>query len=438
MERLLEIGMRTTLGRALRAGLAMALAATVLLGCGGSSEDPTKARLRLVNASAGYDSLALDLGDTTVVTGVPYGGSASFADVDPKATDASVSAPSSAAVLASITVSLAKKKFYSVLAYGKAGALAAQLLDENTASPDSGKALIRIINAAPDAGTLDVYLTGSGDSLSASTALQSALAYGQLGAYTTIVSGAWRLRVAAAGSKTDVRLDLPALNVASQGVVTLVLTPGRGGVLVNSLLLSQQGDIANAANAQARVRAVAGVSGGASVSADVAGTSLMNGVGAPALVTYSLVDAGSVPVAASANGNATSLTSATLAGGGDYTLMVYGSPDAPVAVLIEDDNSLPSDTSGAKLRLAHGVADDAGTLTLKVDFLVTADGVAQGTASPYDSVAASTTAHLTVTTPGVAGTIFDQSNYTIAADSVYTFFVVDATSSAQGILAKDR
>jgi hypothetical protein len=430
--------MRTSLARALRAGLVLALAATVLVGCGGSSEDPTKARVRLVNASAGYDSLTLSLDDTTVVTGVPYGGSAGYTDADPKATDASVSAPSSAAVLASTTVALEKKKFYSVLAYGKAGALSAQLLDENTGSPDSGKAMIRIINAAPDAGPLDAYLTGNGDSLSASTALQSALAYGKLGGYTTIVSGSWRLRVTAAGSKTDVRLDLPALDAASQGVITLVLTPGRGGVLVNALWLSQQGDIANAANTQARVRAVAGVSGGASVSADVAGTSLMNSVGAPALVTYSLVDAGTVPVAASANGNAASLTSATLAGGGDYTLMVYGTPAAPVAVLIEDDNSLPSDTSGAKLRLSHGVADDADTLTLKVEFLVTADGVAQGTASGYESVAASTTARLTVTTPGVASPIFDQSNYTIAADSVYTFFVVDATSSAQGILAKDR
>jgi hypothetical protein len=434
----MEMGMRTWLGRALRATLAAAMAATLLVGCGGSSEDPTKAHVRLVNASAGYDSLALSLDDTLAVSGVGYAADPAYLDVDPKATNASLSAPSSAAVLASTAVALTKKKFYSVLAYGNAGTLAAQLLDDNTGAPDSGKALVRVINTAPDAGSLDLYLTGSGDSLTASTALQSALGFGNLGSYVSIVSGSWRLRVTAAGSKTDLRLDLSGLTFASQGVVTIVLTPGRGGVLVNALLLSQQGDIGNAANTQARVRAVAGVSGGASVSVDVGGTALMTSVGAPALVTYSLLDAGVVPVAAAANGTPAGLSSATLAGGGDYTLMVYGTPAAPVAVLIEDVNRLPSDPTGAGLRLVHGVADDAGSLTLKVEFLVTADGVAPGSASDYASVAASTAARLTVTTPGQSGPILDQSNYTIAANSIYTFFVVDATSSAQGILAKDR
>lgn len=420
------------------AGLALAIVA-LLAGCGGG-QDLTKARVRLVNATGGDSALGLTVGADTVATSVPYGASASYQDVDPKGSVANLTAPGSAAVLVSSTVAVTKKNYYSMLAYGKAGALTTLLLDDNSSTPSSGQTLVRVINTAPDAGALDVYLTGAGDALSLATALQGSVGYGSLGGYNTVNSGTWRLRVTAAGSKTDLRLDVSGLGFGSEGVVTLVLTPGKGGVLVNALLLAQQGGITNAANTQARVRVVAGVSGGASVVATVGGSALLGGVGAPTLTAYALVGAGvAVPVAVSADGTAAALNAVTLAGGGDYTLLVYGAPAQPLATLLADDNTLPDVATSAKLRLVHGLADVGGTLALKLNYLAVVDSVAQGGASAYVDVNPSITAQLIVTAAGVATPLITTgSNQTLLANSGYSYFVVGTQAAPVGILSQDR
>jgi len=416
------------------------LGVALLSACGGGT-DRTKAHVRLVNASSGYSSLSLTIGDTGIASSVAYGASASYGDADPDDTEADITRPGSAAVLETTSVALSKNNYYTMLAYGKAGSLATLLLDDNTSVPSSGKALVRVFNAAPDAGSVDVYLTASSDTLADATALQSGATFGTLGSYITITNGTWRLRVTAAGSKTDVRLDVSGLSFGSQSVKTLVLTPGRGGVLVNGLVLAQQGDITQADNTQARVRVVAGVSDSGSVTASVGGSTLMTAIGSPNLTSYSLLSAGTVAVAASADGAAASLTSATLAGGGDYTLLVYGTPSAPVAVLIEDDNSLPTDTTGAKLRLVHGVADVSSTIALSVDYEVTADAVAQGAASAYAATAASTAARFIVGAGSSTALLNDNTtstDRTLAASGVYTLFMVGDTATPVGILRKDR
>jgi len=423
----------------------LAFGLCLLAACGGGT-DETKAHVRLVNASGGYSALSLTIDDTAVASSVAYGATASYGDVDKGATDAELSQPGGATSLVGSTVALGKNKYFTMLAYGKSGSAAMQLIDDNQDTPASGKTLVRVINAAPDAGNLDVYLTSSATALADATAFQSAAAYGTLNGFVTTTSGTWRLRVTAAGSKSDLRLDVSGLSFGSEGVVTVVVTPGRGGVLVNALLLAQQGGITAAANTQARVRVVAGVSSGASVSASVGGTTLMTSGTAPSLTAYSLLTSGTLTVAASASGTAAALTSATVAGGGDYTLLVYGTPGAPVATLIEDDNSLPTDTTGAKLRLVHGLADVTGTLSLGVDYEVTADAVAQGAASAYAAVAASTTAYFTATSAGSTTALLDDhptgtstgTARSLLAGGVYTFFVVGDSGSPVGILRKDR
>lgn len=420
-----------------RMGLVAAVASGLLLNLGsGGGEDRTKAHVRLVNASGSYTALALKVGDDSVAGSAAYGESAAYADVSPGSRTAEVSRPGSATLLSSGSVSVSRGDFYSLLAYDKAGTLSTLLLDENTGKPDSGRALVRVVNTASDAGSLDVYITGSNETLAESTPVQSGASYGSLGSFITLNSGSWRLRVTAASSKTDLRLDLPAVAFGSQSVATVVLTPGSGGVLVNALVVVQEGGIAVAANPQARVRVVGGVSGNAAVTASVSGTALMNAVPAPSLTGYSLVTAGTVAVAASADGAAAALTSATLTGGGDYTLLVYGPPAAPVAVLLADDNKLPQVATQARLRLVDGLADTSVATALRLDFVAVAEGVAQGAASAYANVDNTTGAQLDVSAGAAA--VVSLTNRDLLANSTYTLFVVGPAASATGILRKDR
>ena len=420
------------------AGAAVVLGLAMLAACGGGT-DHTKAQVRLVNASSGYSALDMSVDDTRRFSSVAYGASADYVEIDPAKTSTVISRPNSATSLASFTPSYRKDQNFSVLAYGGEGTLKTLVLDDNTGAPADGKTLLRVVNAAPDAGKLDVYLTGSGETLNEAVAVQTDAALGVPSGYTPVNSSTWRLQVTATNSKTDVRLDVAALSLGNGNVTTLVLTPGRGGVLVNALLLVDRGGIVRADNTQARVRAVAGVSNGGAVTASMAGTTLMNGDAAPAInASYTLVGAGTQPVAVSVDGTAAALASASLAAGGDYTLLVYGLPGAPTAGVIEDDNTLPIDSTGAKLRLVHGLADQGGTLSLKVDLAPVANGVAPGHASAYAAVSASTTAELTVTTPGVADPLVDLIDRTILANGNYTMFVVGTMASTKSILSKDR
>ncbi len=416
---------------------AVALAALVLVACGGGI-DKTKAHVRLVNASIDYSSLQMNVDGSTLQSGLGYGSTADYTDIDPGKAATIISQTGSATSLLSFTPAVSKGNYFTLLAYGALGGLAQLPLDDNGSAPDANQTYLRVINAAPDAGSLDVFITGTSDSLASSVAVQSAAAFGALGNYLTINSGTWRLRVTGASAKSDLRLDLTGLVLNSQQVATLVLTPGTGGALVNALLLTQQGGITRLDNTQARLRVAAGMASGGSVTAIVGGTTVGAALTSPVVSNYALVPAGSQTVSVSVNGTALTAPANPLAAGADYTLLVYGAPTAPAASWLQDDNHLPTDATQAKLRLVNGVSPLTTPLGLTSDFLPIASNVSPGAASGYGSVLGTITATLSVTAAGQATPLFNALNQTLIANSSYTLFVVGSDSAAVGILRKDR
>jgi Domain of unknown function (DUF4397) len=217
---------------------ALLITAALLAACGGGA-DRTKAQVRLVNASA-YARLDLRVDDELRQAQVAYGAAEAYVEVAPGKTT-TLSSSGSATNLLSFVPAQSKRKHYTLLAYGPAGDLRQQQLDEDVGEPDTNRTLLRVFNASADAGALDIYLTAANETVDGAVPLQTATAFGTLGGWITVYSGSWRLQVVAAGSKTDLRLDLPVLALGSKQVVTLVLTPSTGGVMVNALVLAQQG-----------------------------------------------------------------------------------------------------------------------------------------------------------------------------------------------------
>ena len=414
-------------------------AATALLlsACGGGT-DRTKAQVRLVNASTGYPSLDLNVDGQGRQGAVAYGATDSYVEIDPGKTATTLNSAGSSTALLSFTPSLSKNNHYTLLAWGLQGALKELQLDEDTGAPDTNKTLLRVFNAAPDAGALDVYLTGTTDALASAVAVQSGAQVGTLGTYLTLTSATQRLRVTAAGSKTDVRLDVPAVSLASKQLATLVLTPGVGGVLVNALVVTQQGSIGRQDMAFARVRAVAGMADSGSVSARVASTTLLNAVGSPAVALYTLVPAGAQSVVVAVNNAPLPSTVQTLVAGGDYTLLVYGPLASPTASWITDDNHAPSDSTQAKIRVANGLATLSTPLAMTANFVPLPDTAARGSASSYGSVKPTITGTLSVTSSSLTQPVYSATTQTFAAGAVYTLFVVGNDATPTGILSQDR
>lgn len=413
-------------------------AAAALPACGGGDTDKRRAQLRLVNASTGYERLELRVDDELKQAEVRYGERGSYADADPDEPETTIFASGSPTALLRFSPSLSGDRWLTVLAYGPAGALRQLTLDDNRGDPDAGRAVLRVVNAAADAGSLDVYLTGESDDLAAAVALQPGAAYGSAGDWQTVASGSWRLRVTAAGSKTDLRLDLSGVDLASRSITTLVLSSAGGGVLVNALLLAQRGAITARATAQARVRLAALLTDSASVSASVGGTVLGSSVGSPAVGEYQRVTAGVMTPAVEVNGAAISASLLAFEAGRDYTLLLAGTPAAPRLVRMADDNRLPADGARAKLRLVNALADGSTAAALTLDFLPVGGEVAADAASAAGIVDATSTGRLAVTARGGASPLFVATEQLLRAGAVHTVFVAGTTAAAVGILRRDR
>ncbi|MCC9596765.1 MULTISPECIES: DUF4397 domain-containing protein [unclassified Rubrivivax] len=423
-----------------RRWLTLALSSPVAFaGCGGGT-DTSKAHVRFINASS-YDALTLTVDDERLFSGIAWGDETSYRDVDPDDCRSTISRTGSAtALVSSFTPSLSEDDDYTLLAWGPVGALGWQLLHENTSEPKSDKTKVRVFNGATDAGVLDVYVTAEDDELADSVAMQSSAAVGTLAEFVTIDAGTWRVRVTAAGSKTDVRLDVSSVVFPGGKVFTLALAAAAGGALVNGVLLREHKTTLTRIDAtQARVRVAGAAAGSATVTATVEGRELVS-AGSPVVSGYALVAAG-VPAVTARIGStdvSAAVPTATLAAGRDYTLLIYGSAASPASAWLVDDNTLSTGSSKARIRLVNAVAGLGSTLSLKSGSSQLASGVEVGAGSAYAEVSATASGSLTVTSPVVDGPVLALTDLILEGGKVYTVLVGGTPAAPIGDLVEDH
>jgi hypothetical protein len=105
---------------------------------------------------------------------------------------------------------------------------------------------------------------------------------------------------------------------------------------------------------------------------------------------------------------------------------------------LADDNRPSSVSSRATLRLVHGVAGLASSLSMTVNFTPRAENVAPGTASVPAAIDASDKVALAVTSPGLTAPLFNATDQTLLSGHVYTLFMIGAAGAPVGILKEDR
>lgn len=428
------------LHRRLIAGLLPAIAA-VLTACGGSTTDPNAAGLRVLNASPDYASLDLYVDGTREIGATASGAVSSGLSLSAGTYTMALRNAGGTTTLTSASRTVAEDTNYVLVAYGSSGALKSSLLSEGEDAPASGSAKLRVLLAAAESGSVDVYLSDSCATVTdftGASAVVSSLAAGATSSFVTTGSGTLCLRVTGAGDTTDLRLAIPTLTLASQEVSTLVLQPGSGGVLLNGITLRQGASTTAHANTLARVRLVAGVADNATVAATVGSTTLAAGARSPAVGSYALVSAGSPALSILVNGTAVATNALAASAGGDYTLLVTGSAAAPTLAVLSDDNRLAA-TSTAKLRAVHGASVLSGdNLTLTVDFAALADNIAFATASAYGSVATTSDRSVEVSAASAASALYSNAELTLASQGVYSIFVLANGTGTSAVLRKDR
>ena len=393
----------------------------MLAGCGGNGAG--NAPMRLVNASVGYPGpLGFMDESNQITTGISYGSASPFFNVQAGTVNLTLTETISGketSVTSAQPRNVIKDQRYTLVAYGVLDELRLVNIAENTNTLDAGTATVNVLNTSVDIGAVDVYLSTTKD-LSAATLIAQDLfanssAPGQSAFAPDIQPGAYYITVVGANTVqeniSDVRFQSASpFTLAALEILTVILTPGVGGILANVILLTQgTASVANATvpldNTTARARAVTSIPGAA---ISVNGTSpsgtavtVLASSTTPKYSDYFVVSTGTPPVV-TVNGNPVSVVmddptstttppaeiAASLGAGGDYTLMVYtdGSGN-PKAKITPDDNTAPVTAQGMKFRLINLASDNQGLqLSMLVNKLTIASNIPYATASKYTEV----------------------------------------------------
>lgn len=420
----------------------LASAVALLSGCS-SGDDNADARVRVLNVSSGYQALDFYVTEEDADTddlkssNIGFGMLGEYASVKSGTYDIKFKR---AGISSTLSPSLSEQQLAddsnaTYVAYGGLGRFAISLIDEDEEEPDdSGRTMIKAINAS-ETGSVDIYLTDPEVPLEDASPTFFASGY----APTTIASDTYRLRVTGPNDLDDLRLDIPGIVLEEKKVATLILTETTGGVLVDALLLPQQGTPTVFKNTKARIRGAVGLLPGSTATLTVGGTRVINNQGVGSISNYAEVEAGSVAVVLGVSGAAVPVENMTLVAGGDYTLLLWNDASGVRTTLISDDNHLPTAGDDAKIRLLNGYSTQSDPLNLLLSFAPLTENTAVGQASIYAEETAGTDLRIDVQNATTTARVETLDAADLDAKSVYTLFVVaDTDGSATSTLRKDR
>ncbi len=418
---------------------ALLSAITLLLsGCGGSESD--NASFRIVNATLDYGAIDIYFDDTIKHTKVEPGTTSAYLDYSAKSATLKVTRHGSTSAIFEATVAPSGDTDYTYVVYGGEGSLRTSLYSENDPEAGSGKSKVRILNASNDVGTLDFYASSSAIQVADLLVRNASIAPAAPTAWTELDKGSYRVWLTAPGDKGDIRLEIPAVALDERKLTTIVVMPSTGGALVNAQVLTQQLPAIAIANSNARLRLVAGLTGGELVSVNNNAAERIISNTSPSISNYVLVPITTSSISIAANANPVTTLPTSLVAGSDNTLLVYGDANASTgsAKLIADNNRSPSQSSKTNIRLVNAFAASAGGLTLSTDYLPVASGVVLGSASAYSSITGGTYSRIDVTEASGAVPLYLATDITISAASVYSLFQLGTRAAPIGVLRKDR
>ncbi len=419
----------------------LAAGSLLLAGCGGNGNNGGgTAQWRILNLNPEVASVDVYTGNDLRFGAVGTGTlSGSYQGIDANSYAVKITSAGNPTALLQQTFSLSKDKHYTGIISGRSGSVKMITLpeDDDATQITSGNSKVRIYNATTDVGAFDVYITAPGvTDLTDQTPTVTNVTASQLSGYRDLSAGNYRMRITGTGDSSDIRLDVTSIDFASQQFSTIVITAGTGGVLVNAAQLVQQGTYTALPNTQARLRVVAGAESRGSVSVQVDGSTVAAALRSPTIGPYLLLNSGDHTVNVLLNGTSVSSATRTLAAGGDYTLLAYGTDAAPAVQLVADDNRLAAATR-YRIRLVNA-ASTTDPLTLSVDFAALVSDVPVGTASSFATGTANTTARLDVTSSAGIDSLFSETDVNLQSFGVYTVFMLGGNATPTGVLRKDR
>ena len=161
------------------------------LGCGGGGIGD-KTNFRVMNATPDQTNINVLLDGTSVASSIVYGAANTYAETKAGSRHLQVEPASATDVFLDQTFNLAGgTSSTAIIANFSASSSAIVLTDDNIASTTTGHIKLRIVNAAPGLGTVDVYVLPSGTSINNSTPAIVSLGFESSSNYLDLAAGSY-------------------------------------------------------------------------------------------------------------------------------------------------------------------------------------------------------------------------------------------------------
>ena len=418
----------------------LAVAVLGLAGCNKGGHNQNSTDLRVLNAVPDVEPVDVLINDNAQVTALASTATSGYVNFGSGTQDTKVRSSTTQSILLQTSLGYASGIRNTLILFGKRSAMATLLLPEDPTTPASGKTRIRVVDVAPDAGAIDVYLSPT-DLPGAGTAILSSVTGGVVTSAAEVTAGNFRIIVTAAGTQEILFQSPNTYSFNAGNATSLVIMPTQGGRLVNVDVLESgaNGTSTYLANPNARMKAVNGVSDAGGINFKVDGNNVLSNVPYTANSSYITIASGTHNVSVETTnvpGTAIATLSNTFASARDYSVLAYGKQGAASLVAFADDNTLPA-TNFVKLRFVNAL-NDGQNVDVLVNFAQQASAIAPGKASAYTTVSAGTNYTIQFTTPGGVNVVAALTGVELDSLQIYTVYLFGSSSSAQAKLVRDR
>lgn len=199
-------------------------------GCKSAGTIAANPQFRVMNAAVEQPSLTFLLTTSTVASGLAYPTATAYTQPSPGGYTLHVEPAGTTATLINQPVVFQPGTSYTFIAAEAAFAspsLAPIFLTDDNSAPSTGQMKLRVVNASPDVGNLDVYVVSPGKSLQGVSPTVGSLGFQSASTYQSLSPGNYEIYFTAAGQKT-ILIDSGALTFHAGQIRTVVAFDAAG------------------------------------------------------------------------------------------------------------------------------------------------------------------------------------------------------------------
>lgn len=190
-----------------------------------------------MNASVEQPSLEVLLTATTLTAFLAYPTATPYSSQTPGGYTVHVEPTGTTTKLINQPVVLQNGTSYTFIAAEAAfasPALTPILLTDDNTPPDSGQMKLRVVNASPDIGNVDVYAVPPNTGIQNATPIFTNVAFKATAGYQSLAAGKYRLCFTATGQK-NILIDSGTVSFAAGQIRTVVALDNSGGYTTATL-----------------------------------------------------------------------------------------------------------------------------------------------------------------------------------------------------------